>query len=1608
LDQPKFVFGLRYSIPEIMSRRRSSSLTEKAPAAGLPSREALEATHELWELLYYSLEDPRSGQTVLHWTDNASMVRALLDRAHQLDHFSRCHAVSDNSNKSSESPSSSSKATTSLLQSSNWLASMLLQCDRESGYTPLHWAVLKAKLPVLLLLLRYCASFSSSSGESNRAIVEEFTPVMSNRSSYRPLSLLQGDVSNLGDQARTILTAVDGEGLTAFQLVERLQTRELEKCRQSLVFNPLLGDPSTEGAASERDRRNSFDWMLQQEHQEQLDQNEFAHLHQYLQQEQNRQQSVFGDAPPIDPHSVSYGCEVLAFGRPNHLALGVQGGKNQKFQSSASATSSSETASCTAIRPQRIQQFGQDRVGREGAAVAVAAAAHHTLVATRNGHLYAFGVGTGGRLGTGESEKHCPVPTRVLGTLATKRVVAVAAAENHSLCVTSDGAVYAFGSNRFGQLGYSPQSSNMDTHDQEGASASRCCLPRRVDDLWKKNILCIGVAAGEKHSVALSQKGEVYVWGCNSSGQLGLNHRRSTSNSGMVHKVQRVDALWNNEKKRICFQIAASSQATLVLAKPNPGGLPVNQVYSWGHGNHVPSKVHFTEDFDQRPQASPSWGGSFSLSTAGRCYINPVAIACARFHSVAIAADGRVYTWGLHAEPLGGPCLQQGSGQKAAKNSALGTCSCPQLVTGMLPEEGGGCAVAVAASENHTAVVTKEGALFTWGATHGKDVLGHEGVRWQPCPKRVAGVSRAVGVAAAKEHTVLLVGTSFPPVANDSVAANSSNVSSLENLAALEVAKHVDLFNVLPILMTAERSSCSYLLGYCREFVRLNFDGVLNLGQKSVLNMYLNEELRNGLLLLDEDARDRRQLPLILDIVLASGGAGSDGRQAKSEGEAILSDPSEWIQACQLLSSSRSLKVLMLRKRQELAQRISDNSRRSGRNRPRSFSSAGSKAEAHSDSITRARSSSFAADIQKERSMSSSDRCLMLTSNMDLSTREQVQTKYDSLTKEIRGLKKRLNQIAKLEELQLAEGEADPKILSPEQMEKISRRTGFEAELSVYEPALKRVERCMLHYNLKLKQPFLSAGGHVEEHQPKEAPKDVKSDKESKVSDEKEVVADAAKAETTFRCADCKINCPDEKSYALHMNGRKHRNRMAQVLEDEKKQTAAAISEQRHRQQMEEMKKPTEPKKQMLTTASAWSNKGRSRAVQPKYKLPPPPHFPSQEIVDNQAVQQPRTSTVKSFREILEEEERKSVQPAQHNLVKSALASGPLQLPPGSAPVMKSPPWATKPEAPQRRPKSLQPPLRSPPTIKSPTWATSSQSMPPPKSPLLSKQKLKPTESKSSPWAVSSNKTPPASGLSLGSSPSLKSPLSGTKLAASFSGASSHMVAATSPSTQRSMSSFGDFLKKAPTTPQAVQRGKSSAAPWSTSPAPQHHLPALPKLSGKLSSDYRSKDVASTVKFQDIQKQQEEFKTVQDQSYKDNSKWFTESRERAGSFAAIQEIAKQEREHQLLVEEQKRIEEQIQRELALQRKKEEKKKRQKANKNKTKKGDSATGEEPQQHVSRTTSSSSCNANDSGSNKPGNSKDIVEKKQKPSNHHHQKRRPRKKPAGNNKNEKSTNA
>jgi alpha-tubulin suppressor-like RCC1 family protein len=124
----------------------------------------------------------------------------------------------------------------------------------------------------------------------------------------------------------------------------------------------------------------------------------------------------------------------------------------------------------------------------------------HNLGLRGDGSVWAWGRNRWGELGF-DSLTASVEPRPVTGV---SQVIALAAGDNHSLALTADGTLYAWGRNEAGQVG------SGSGNPREPAPV-RVALPGIV----------VGIAAGQHHSMALLYDGRVFAWGQNDEGQLG-------------------------------------------------------------------------------------------------------------------------------------------------------------------------------------------------------------------------------------------------------------------------------------------------------------------------------------------------------------------------------------------------------------------------------------------------------------------------------------------------------------------------------------------------------------------------------------------------------------------------------------------------------------------------------------------------------------------------------------------------------------------------------------------------------------------------------------------------------------------------------------------------------------------------------------------------------------------------------------------------------------------------------------------------------------------------------------------------------------------------------
>jgi alpha-tubulin suppressor-like RCC1 family protein len=161
--------------------------------------------------------------------------------------------------------------------------------------------------------------------------------------------------------------------------------------------------------------------------------------------------------------------------------------------------------------------------GQVGGVRQIAAGNDHTLVVTSGGQLYAFGSDAVGQAGLRTGARVNPVPTLVVLPGQAGQVTQVAASNFHSLVVTSSGQLYAFGWNTHGQLG---TTTNIGTYNANPVP-TLVTLPGQTGPVAQ-------VAAGQDHSLAVTANGQLFAFGSNDWGQLGVAANRGTTAANPV------------------------------------------------------------------------------------------------------------------------------------------------------------------------------------------------------------------------------------------------------------------------------------------------------------------------------------------------------------------------------------------------------------------------------------------------------------------------------------------------------------------------------------------------------------------------------------------------------------------------------------------------------------------------------------------------------------------------------------------------------------------------------------------------------------------------------------------------------------------------------------------------------------------------------------------------------------------------------------------------------------------------------------------------------------------------------------------------------------------
>lgn len=295
-------------------------------------------------------------------------------------------------------------------------------------------------------------------------------------------------------------------------------------------------------------------------------------------------------------------------------------------------------------------------MGAPDTPVRLSAGLSHTAFVDQEGVLWTWGSNQSGQLGaetqeTGTDLEGTVIPLSSRPLQVMEDVASVSAGADFTVALKTDGTLWAWGGNDYGQLG--------------NGSTTPSDLPICVLDQ------VTAVSAGDYHVAALRADGSLWTWGDNLFGQLGDGTRASRSTPAKV--LDQVTAVSMGGY----HAAALRADGTLWLWGSNIDG----QLGNGGQGNT-------TDQTGAQLQTLP-----LSLSTTG-----PVtAVSAGTSHTAVILADGSLWTWGRNDT------------QQLGLDQTAPTVSLPAQVPAVTQ------AAAVGTGTYQTVCLLSDDTLFSWG-----------------------------------------------------------------------------------------------------------------------------------------------------------------------------------------------------------------------------------------------------------------------------------------------------------------------------------------------------------------------------------------------------------------------------------------------------------------------------------------------------------------------------------------------------------------------------------------------------------------------------------------------------------------------------------------------------------------------------------------------------------------------------------------------------------------------------------------------------------------------------------------------------------------------------
>ncbi len=306
-----------------------------------------------------------------------------------------------------------------------------------------------------------------------------------------------------------------------------------------------------------------------------------------------------------------------------------------------------------------------------------------------DGSLWTWGYNDYGQLGNGNHSNESS-PTQIASS-SSNDWVSVSTGWGHTLAIRSDGTLWAWGLNNLGELGLGNTTSQTS--------------PAQVgtDTDW------VAASAGDAFSLAIRSDGTLWAWGSYASGGLGIV--TSTNQTSPVQVNTETD--W----------VAVSAGGNYGMAIKSDGTL-----WTWGLNNDGQLGLG-----DTAQRSTPVQVGSDTW----------VAVQAGNVHTLAIKSDGTLWAWGLN---------EWGNLGQGNKINSLVPAQVGSDTTWVTVAVGRG----LGTSGSYSLGIQSDGTLWAWGDnTSGQLGLG-SAITGETSPVQAEPGTLWVGVSAGADHTMAM------------------------------------------------------------------------------------------------------------------------------------------------------------------------------------------------------------------------------------------------------------------------------------------------------------------------------------------------------------------------------------------------------------------------------------------------------------------------------------------------------------------------------------------------------------------------------------------------------------------------------------------------------------------------------------------------------------------------------------------------------------------------------------------------------------------------------------------------------------------------------------